>query len=214
LSARRHIDGRVLREEVDGLEADFEHLARHHGEVFNAWNLRRKPELATVVRKRQASSVHGVMLAKTYMVDSKLNKDNQIVVDDVVFTIRPIAHASAAARLVRVLSATVQLVFAVLDGVDVVVGELGSLVVEAVVVGQNLLERRCMDLVSHWLAIDRVSYRRVLDLEGTVGVRVEIVAAGLLNQSLFGEVAGAVGIEVGAWHGVGFVVDEAVVVAV
>ena len=39
LGARRHVYGRVLREEVDGLEADFEHLARHDGEIFDARDL-------------------------------------------------------------------------------------------------------------------------------------------------------------------------------
>lgn len=42
LGARRHIDGWVLREEVDGLEADFEHLTRHHGEILDAWDLWRE----------------------------------------------------------------------------------------------------------------------------------------------------------------------------
>ena len=39
LGARRHVDSRVLREEVDGLEADFEDLAGHYGEVFDARDL-------------------------------------------------------------------------------------------------------------------------------------------------------------------------------
>lgn len=39
LSARRHIDGRVLGEEVDGLEADLENFAWHHGEILDAWDL-------------------------------------------------------------------------------------------------------------------------------------------------------------------------------
>ena len=53
------------------------------------------------------------MLVETYMVDAELNEDNEIVVDDVVFAIRPVAHAGTAAGLVGVLSATVQLVFTV-----------------------------------------------------------------------------------------------------
>lgn len=113
LGARRHVDSRVLREEVDGLEADFEHLARHDWEILDARD----------------------------MVDAELNEDNEIVVDDVVFAIRPVAHAGTAAGLVGVLSATVQLVFTVLDSVDVVVGEFGSLVIEAVGIGDDLLEK-------------------------------------------------------------------------
>ena len=42
LGARRHIDSRVLREEVDGLEADFEHLARHDWEILDARDLKKR----------------------------------------------------------------------------------------------------------------------------------------------------------------------------
>lgn len=159
-------------------------------------------------------SVCDVMLVETYMVDAELNEDNEIVVDDVVFAIRPVAHAGTAAGLVGVLSATVQLVFTVLDSVDVVVGEFGSLVIEAVGIGDDLLERWRVDLISDRLAIDRVANSGILDLERAVGVRVEIVATGLFDQGFFSEVAGTVGVEVGARHGESFVVDETVVVAV
>jgi hypothetical protein len=56
LSARRHVDGRVLRKEVDGLEADFKHLARHHGEVFDAWNLRRECKISQSYQKKTDST--------------------------------------------------------------------------------------------------------------------------------------------------------------
>lgn len=144
------------------------------------------------------------------MVDSKLHEDNKIVVDDPLPALRPAAHARAATRLVRVLAAGVQLVVAVLDGIDVAVGELGALVVEAVGVGEDLLEGWGVDFVGDWLAVDGVAHAGVLDLEGAVRVRVEIVAAGGLDEGFGSEVAGAVRVEVGAWHGVGFVVDEAV----
>lgn len=39
LRAGRHVDGRVAREEVDRLEADFEDFAGHHGEIFDAGDL-------------------------------------------------------------------------------------------------------------------------------------------------------------------------------
>ena len=110
------------------------------------------------------------MRAETYMVDAELDKDNQIVVDDVVFAVRPAAHAGTTARLVRVLSTAVKLVFAVLNGVDVVVGELGPLVVEAVGVREDFLERWRVDLVSDRFAVDWVPDAGVLDLEGSVGV--------------------------------------------
>jgi len=39
LRAGRHIDGRVAREEIDRLEADFEDFAGHDGEIFDARDL-------------------------------------------------------------------------------------------------------------------------------------------------------------------------------
>jgi len=39
LRAGRHVERRVLVEEVDGLERDFDLLARHDGEVLDAWDL-------------------------------------------------------------------------------------------------------------------------------------------------------------------------------
>lgn len=39
LRARRHVDGRVTCEEIDGLEADFEDFDWHYGEVFDTWDL-------------------------------------------------------------------------------------------------------------------------------------------------------------------------------
>lgn len=148
------------------------------------------------------------------MVDAELDKDNEVVVDDGVFAVGPAADAGAAAGLVGVFATTVELVIAILDGVDVVIGELGALVVEAVMVRKNLLKRRSVDLVCHGLAIDWIADPSVLDLEGTVGIDVEIVTARLLNQSLLRVVACAVGVEFGARHWEGFVVDEAVAVAV
>lgn len=39
LRARRHVDGRVPHEEIDGFEAHFQHFAGHYGKVFDAWDL-------------------------------------------------------------------------------------------------------------------------------------------------------------------------------
>lgn len=52
------------------------------------------------------------------------------------------------------------------------VGELSAFVVETVLVGEDLLEGRRVDLVGHRLAVDGVLGRRVLDLEGAVAVDV------------------------------------------
>lgn len=147
---------------------------------------------------------------RTYMVDAELYEDHHIRVDDVVFPVCPAAHACAAAGLVGVFAAAVELVVAVADGVDVVVGELGALVVETVLVGEDFLERRGVDFVRHGLAIDGVADGGVLDLESPVRVRVEVIATGGGDKGFFCVVAGSVRVEVGAWHWVGFVVDEAV----
>lgn len=173
LHARRHVDGWVPREEVDGFEAHFQHFAGHHGEVFDAWDLVGEDVSLMERRQRRVSR----FARCTYMVDAELHEDNHVCVDDGVFPVCPGAHAGTAAGLVRVFSAAVELVVAVAYGVDVVVGEFSALVVEAVLIGKDLLERRRVDLVSYWFAVDRVSHSGVLDLEGPVGVRVEVVAA-------------------------------------
>lgn len=112
------------------------------------------------------------------MVDTELHENDQIVIDDTLSPLRPAAHTRASARLVGVLAAGVEFVVAVLDGVDVAVGELGALVVEAVLVGEDFLEGRGVDFVGDGFAVDGVAHGGVLNLEGPVRVRVEVVAAG------------------------------------
>ena len=64
------------------------------------------------------------------MIDAKLDKE------DVLVTRGPGSHTGAAAGLVRVLSTGVEFAVAVLDDVNVVVGELGAFVVEGFLVGE------------------------------------------------------------------------------
>lgn len=64
---------------------------------------------------------HSRFARSTYVVNAKLHENDHVSIDDWIFAVRPGADTSAAARLVRVLSAAVQLVVAVADGVDVVV---------------------------------------------------------------------------------------------
>jgi len=98
-----------------------------------------------------------------------------------------------------------------LDYINVVVGELGALVVEAVFIGDHVLEWGCVNLVCNRLAVDWVLDCGILDLEGPVGVEVEIVPSGLLDHSLGDTVANAKGIELAAWHRVCLIVNDAVV---
>lgn len=101
------------------------------------------------------------------------------------------------------------------DGVDVFVGEFGAFVVEAVFVGEDFLKGRSHDLVGDGLGIDWVVDGGVLNLEGAVGVGIEVVAARVGEQGFGDGVACAAGVPVGgARHGMGFGVDEAVGVAV
>lgn len=182
LLAGRHVQRGVLGEEVHGLQGHLDDLHGHDGEVLDAG----------------------------HVVDAELDPDDDVLVLDVVLARGEGAHAGAAARLVGVLAAGVELVVAVGGDVDVVVGELGALEVEGGRVGEHLLEGRGVDLVGDGLAVDGVGDRRVLDLEGAVDVVVEVVAAGRGDGRAVHRVADAVGVEVAAGHGVRFLVDEAV----
>ena len=182
LCARRHVEGRILVEEVDGLEHDLEDLAWHDGEVLDA----------------------------RHVVDAKLHEQHDVSVDDVVVSGRPRPHAGAAARLVRVLAAGVQFAVPVGSDVDAVVGEFGTLEVEAVLVGKKGLEGRGHDLVCDRLAIDGVALGGILNLEQSVLREVEIETGRFLNKVFLHEVARAMWIEVRTWHWMSFVVHEPV----
>lgn len=186
LCARRHIQSGVLVKEVDRLHRHLDDLTRHDGEVLDTGDV----------------------------VDAELDVYDQVLVDDVVFAVSPAAHTGTAARLVCVFAAGVEFAVAVLDGVDVAVGEFDTLVVEGVLVGDTFLEWRSVDFVGDGLVVDGVADVDVLNFEGAVGVGVEVVAAGLRDEGFFGVVACAVGVEVAAGHRESIVVYEAVGVAV
>ena len=120
------------------------HLARHDGEILDACR----------------------------MLEAKLDEEDEICIRDVVVAVRPRAHPVAAAGLVRVLAAGVEFAVAVPRDVEVVVGELGALVVEALAVGEEFLEGRGVYLVADGVAVDGVADRGVLDLEDAVVVEV------------------------------------------
>ena len=187
LLTRRHIQRGVLVEEIHRLQTDLEDLTGHDGEVLDAGD----------------------------MVDAELDPDDDVLVFDIVLARGPGAHARAAAGLVGVPAAGVEFAVGVGGDVDVVVGELGALEVEAAGVGEHFLEGRGVDLVGDGFAVDGVADVGVLDLEGAVGVRVEVDAGGRVDDRFVDDVAVAVRVPVVAnRHGVGFVVDEAVGVAV
>lgn len=81
LLAGGHVEGRVLVEEVDGLETDLNDLDGHDGEVLDARDV----------------------------VETELDPDHGVGVQDIILAGRERAHARAAARLVRVLTTCVQL---------------------------------------------------------------------------------------------------------
>ena len=186
LGAGRDVEGGVGGEEVDGLERDPDDLAGHDGEVLGAGDV----------------------------LQAELEPEDDVGVDDGVAAGGPGADPGPAARLVRVAAAGVELAVAVPGDVEVVVGELGALVVEGVRVGEHLLEAGDVDAVADGLAVDGVAGGRVEDLEGAGGVVVGVEAGGLGDGGLGDGVADAVGVEGGDGHGVDFVVDEAVGVAV
>lgn len=186
LITRRHIQRGILIEEIHRPHHHLDDLARHDRKVLDAGD----------------------------MVETEGDPDDQIGVLDVVPAVGPGAHAGAAARLVGVLAAGVELAVAVAGDVEVVVGELGAFVVEAVRVGEHFLEGGGVDLVADGLAVDGVADGGVLDLEGSVGVVVDVDAAGFVDHRLFHHVARSLRVQRRARHGVGFVVDESVVVPV
>lgn len=186
LVAGRDVKGGVLIEEVDGFERHLYDLARHDGEVLDAGDV----------------------------LEAELEPEHNVCIHDVVAAVGPRAHAGAAARLVGVLAAGVELAVAVAGDVEVVVCELGAAVVEGGGVGDEFLEGGQVELVADGVAVDGVPDGGVEDLEGAGRVEVCVEAGGAFDGRLRDGVAVAVGVEVGEGHGVDFVVDEAVGVPV
>lgn len=177
-----HIQRGVLGEEIDWFQSNLDDLHRHDGEVFNPW----------------------------YVVDTKLDPDDNVIILHVILTISERTHTGTTARLVGVFSSGVELAVPVGCDVNVVVCELGTFVVERFLVREHLLEGRNVNFVGDGFSVDWVLDGGVLDLEGAVDVVVEIVAAGDGDRLGFNGVTDTVGVEVAAWHGVRFVVDNGV----
>ena len=148
------------------------------------------------------------------MIDPERDPHHHIRIFDIVPAIRPRPHPRPPARLVRILAARVKLAVAVFGDVDIVVGELCALVMEAVGVGEHFLKGRGVDFVGDGFAVDGIEDGGVLDLERAVGVEVDVDAAGFFDHGFVDHVAGSLRVEGRARHGVCFVVDEAVGVAV
>ena len=186
LITRRHIERRVLVEKVDGLQLHLDDLARHDGEILDA----------------------------CHVLQAKLHPHDDILVHNGLLAIRPRAHAGAAARLIRVLAAGVEFAVMVFRDIDIVVGEFRAFMVERVGVGEHFLKAWGVDFIADGFAVDGVAGGFVEDFEGAGGVIICIQAGGLWHGGLQDGVANTVGVEIGYGHGVGFVVDEAVGVAV
>lgn len=188
LLALRHVEGGVAVEEVDGLERHLEHLARHDREVLDA----------------------------RHVVDAELHKEQNVRVQSRLRAVGPAAHAGATARLVGVQTTGEEVLSdrrqrcVVLDEVDIAVGKLGASVVEGLLVGDHLLEIGRHDLVGDGQPVDGVADGGVLDLEDTVVGGVEVKSTAGCYRRLSGVVAVAVRVEVAAWHGQRFGVDETV----
>ena len=186
LTTRRHIQRRVPLEEIHRLETHPDDLTGHNREILDP----------------------------RAMLQAELHEQHEIRVGDVFLAVRPRAHALPAAGLVGVFPARVEFAVVVADGVEVVVGELGALVVVAFGVGEHFLEGRGVDFVGDGFVVDWVADGGVLDLEDAVGVVVDFEAGGCGHEGFVDGVADAVRVEVGAGHGDGFFVDEAVRVPV
>ena len=142
------------------------------------------------------------------MIYAKLRPDDDILVNNIVFPLRPGPYARTAAGLVGIRSSGIQLSVGVLGNVQVMIGKLCALGVEAVWMGEQLLEGWERELEAFHLAVDEVAgCLRVHDLECPVSAVVYIYACGFVHQHVFGGVAVAVGIEIVLGHGVGLSVD-------
>ena len=152
------------------------------------------------------------VLDSGYMVDSELAKDGDVLAGrptgDVVVSVGPGANTCAAAGLVRVPAAGVELSVGVLGDVDVVVGELGPLVVETLWGAKDVLEGWGVDFVTDCFAIDSVAAVRIDNFEDAVCVRRKIEACRVGDERIVNEIACAVWVKVIDFHGVGFGVDE------
>lgn len=144
------------------------------------------------------------------MIDAKLHKHDQIIIDNIFFPIRPTPHSSPTTTLICILPPSIQLPIAILDRINTPIRKLGTLEIETLPIAQHLLERRRMDLIRHRLPIDGVPHAGVLDFKRPVRGVVDVVAARVCNKGFGSSVARAVWVEVAARHGVRFVVDEAV----
>ena len=176
LLRRRHIERGILIKKVHRHQSHPQNLARHDGEILHT----------------------------RHMLQPKLHPHNHILVHHVILAVRPRAHPLPAAGLIRVFPACVQLAVAVSGDVEIVVGELGALVVEGFRVRDHFLEIGRLDLVRDCLAINWVQRVRVADLVGAVGGGVQVQACGVGDFALAHRVADGVRIEVGFLHGEDF----------
>ena len=168
LPRRRHIQRRVPIKEIHRFERHRDDLARHDGEILHA----------------------------RHVLQSELDEDDEVGVGDVFVAAGPGAYAVAAPGLVCVFAARVEFAVVVFCDVDVVVGEFGAFVVEALGVGQEFLEGGGDDFVADWFSVDGVFDGGILDFEHPVGIGVEVEAARILDEGLRDGVADTVRVEV------------------
>lgn len=167
LVTRGHIQRRILIKEIHRLQRHFDNLARHDGEVLDTHNV----------------------------LQAELHPDDNIVVDDVFLAISPGTDTGTATGLIGVFAASEELVAVVFGDVDVVVSELGTLVVEGARVGDHLLEGGGVDLVGDWLSVDGVAGEVILNFVGPVRIVVCVETGGLLDSGFGNGVTYAVRVE-------------------
>src|ERR1700760_1469805 len=111
------------------------------------------------------------------MVDPKLYIEHKILIPNINFSCCPKGHTRPSTALICVPSSCIQFVLAIGYSINVVIGELGSLVVEAGWVGEKVLERWHRDLVPNSVAVDRVELGAILNLKGPVVLWRQVKAA-------------------------------------
>ena len=186
LIRRRHIQRRVLVEEIGRLKRHLDDLAWHNGKILDA----------------------------SGMLEAELHEQDEVRVLNIVPSIRPRPHPRTAPRLIGVFAARVELAVFVLSNVDVVICEFRSFVMEAVRVCDHFLKWRGVDFVADRLAIDWVADGGILNFESSICVVISVQPAGVTHDGLLYRITYPGWVEVRTRHGMRLLVDQSVVVAI
>lgn len=181
------VDGWILGEEVVWNQGDIEHLDRHDWEVLNTW----------------------------VVSEAERMPDDNVIISDVFVSGNGFGDtANFVRRLVGPDTAGVELLVSVLGDPVVVGGEGGSLSGNGAWLGVEHGGWSANDLVTNWLAGNRVDLVLVDNLEVSVGLNVRVQVARLFNGPANVLEASALWILLIPWDSLGFLNHDSVLVTV